>query len=123
MTTFGIAQATWDAAKLEVRILVGARAQAQGWITYSDLASTLTQVRFEAHDPRLFALIGDVSKEEDRAGRGMLSAIIIHKTGDMKPGPGFFDLARDLGRDVRDEDAFWIAEVRLVHAIWRTYPG
>ena len=37
------------------------------------------------------------------AGRGMLSVIVVHKVGDMQPGPGFFQLAKKLGRDTSDK--------------------
>ena len=38
------------------------------------------------------------------AGRGMLSVIVVHKQGDMQPGPGFFELAQRLGRDTSDTE-------------------
>jgi hypothetical protein len=75
-------------------------------------------IPLEARDPRLFHLLGEVSSEEDAAGRGMLSVIVVHKDGDMQPGPGFFDLARDLGRDTSDILVCWITELRRVHAQW-----
>jgi len=37
-----------------------------------------------------------------KVGRGMLSVIVVHKEGDMQPGPGFFELAGELGRDTSD---------------------
>jgi len=39
-------------------------------------------------------MLGEISQEEDAAGRGMLSVIVVHKVGDMQPGPGFFQLAK-----------------------------
>jgi hypothetical protein len=59
-------------------------------------------------------MLGEVSTNEHRAGRGMLSVLVVHKTGDMRPGPGFFDLARKLGYAFKDEDAFWINMVNKV---------
>jgi hypothetical protein len=44
----------------------------------------------------------------------MLSVIVIHQGGDGRPGPGLFVLARELGRDVRDKEIFWVTEVALV---------
>lgn len=32
--------------------------------------------------------------EEDDAGRGMQSVVVVHKHGDSPPGPGFFGLNR-----------------------------
>lgn len=53
---------------------------------------------------------------EDVERRGMLSVVVVHKDGDGKPAPGFFKMARELGRDTSDEVAFWIEELafRLV---------
>ena len=35
-------------------------------------------------------MLGDISSAEDDAGRGLLTVVVVHKSGDMKPGPGFF---------------------------------
>jgi len=32
----------------------------------------------------------------------MITALVVHKTGDMQPGPGFFELAEKLGHDPSD---------------------
>jgi hypothetical protein len=37
-----------------------------------------------------FPLLGQIPSEEDAAGRGMLTVIVVHKVGDMQPSPGFF---------------------------------
>jgi hypothetical protein len=49
----------------------------------------------------------------------MLTALVVHKHGDMKPGPGFFELARELGHKTTDIDKFWIDEVNNVFAVWQ----
>jgi hypothetical protein len=43
----------------------------------------------------------------------MLTVLVVHK-GDVMPGDGFFELARSLGRDVRDREKVWIAEFNRV---------
>jgi len=75
-----------------------------------------------AHDVRLFDLLGEISREEDAVGRGMLSVIVMHKVGDMQPGPDFFELAHQLGRDTSDILRCWIYEKKKVHAFW-SKPG
>ena len=35
-------------------------------------------------------MLGEISSAEDAAGRGMLTVVVVHKAGDMQPGPGFF---------------------------------
>jgi len=49
--------------------------------------------------------------------------IVVHKEGDMKPGPGFFDLATRLGRDTVDQERCWINEVNTVHRHWSNKDG
>jgi hypothetical protein len=48
----------------------------------------------------------------------MLSVVVIHKGGDMRPGPGFFTLGQELGRDTSEPDRFWAAEFELVRKAW-----
>src|SRR5262245_53433571 len=97
---FGATQ--WQLAKRQAtEILIGV-ARRRGRIAYSELVAQVTALTLDAHDPRLFHLLGEISSDEDAAGRGMLTAIVVHKSGDMQPGPGFFELARSLGRDTKD---------------------
>jgi molybdopterin synthase catalytic subunit len=115
---YGFTEAQWAAAKKEARELLTARARVRGMIPYSDLAARIKAISLEAHDQRLFHLIGELSTEEDAAGRGMLSVIVVHKSGDMQPGPGFFELANKLGRDTSDILKCWVEELKKVHAVW-----
>lgn len=94
------------------------RAKVRGQITYSDLVTKISAVRFDAFDTRLFHLLGEVSVEEHEAGRGMLSAVVVHKHGDMEPGAGFFVLAQHLGFDAKDQTRFWIEQAKEVYAFW-----
>jgi hypothetical protein len=118
VATYGFSQADWDAAKQEARSLLIARAKLRGMIPYSDLAKGITAISLDPHDQRLFHLLGEISSEEDAGGRGMLSVIVVHKFGDMQPGPGFFELAKKLGRDASDILRCWVDELRKVHAVW-----
>ena len=114
----GFVQVDWDAGKEEAREVMIERAKVRGMIPYSDLVEKITSVRLEAHDPRLFHLLGEISSDEDAAGRGMLTVVVVHKTGDMQPGPGFFDLANSLGRDTSNLLQCWVDELRRVYAYW-----
>lgn len=93
-------------------------AKARGMIAYSDLVSRMKCIRLEPSDPRLFKLLSEISSEEDKNGRGMLTAVVVHKSGDMEPGPGFFELAKSLGRKVTSPLDCWIKELHYVHAHW-----
>jgi molybdopterin synthase catalytic subunit len=94
------------------------RARVRGMIPYSELVKQIKSVKLDAHDPRLFHMLGEISTEEDTAGRGMLTVVVVHKVGDMQPGPGFFELAKRLGRDTTNKLKCWADELHKVHGIW-----
>jgi hypothetical protein len=121
MNRFGYPEAQWTRAKTEAKQVLIERARVGGLIPYSDLVQYIHAIAIEAHDPRLFNLLGQISVEEDEAGRGMLSVIVVHKVGDQQPGPGFFELAKQLSRDTSDTDACWIQELNRVHAYWSNH--
>jgi hypothetical protein len=123
METYGFPKAQWDAAKAEGKAILVARAKVRGMIPYSDFVAQLKTISLTAHDQRLFTLLGDISAEEDAAGRGMLSVVVVHKHGDMQPGPGFFELAGRLGRDTKDILKCWVDELRNVHRYWGKSTG
>jgi len=115
---FGISAQDWDAAKGQARAAMVERAKVRGMIPYSDLVKKIPAVKFLAHDTRLFHLLGEISVEENNAGRGMLSVVVVHKHGDMQPGPGFFVLGQHLGYDTKDLLRFWVEQLKKVHAFW-----
>ena len=115
---FGISKDTWETAKSQARTMMIERARKRGTIPYSDLVQVITAIQFKPRDIRLFHLLGEISSEEDAASRGMLTVVVVHKNGDMQPGPGFFELAKHLGRNTTDILKCWISELKRVHAIW-----
>lgn len=66
-------------------------------------------------------LLGDISWNEVKEGRPMLSSVAIH-AGDFKQGQGFFDLAEELyAITFHSEDAklkFGMDEMNKTHAFW-----
>ncbi len=118
LNQYGFEGAQWDSAKQQARDILIAVARRRGRIAYSELVAQITTLHLEAHDSRLFHLLGEISSEEDAAGRGMLTAIVVHKSGDMQPGPGFFELAKSLGRNTKDVLACWVTEFNNVHDYW-----
>ena len=84
-------------------------------LTYRELAATRGDSLEETYE-ELSALLGEVSESEDRAGRGMLSAIVVGAHSGI-PGRGFFSLARRLGREGTNE-AIWRRERELLRATW-----
>ncbi len=118
MTVHGYPKDVWGSAKEEAKAVLVGVAGARQVIAYCDLAPRIRSISFLPMDQRFFFLLREISSEEYRAGRGMLTAVVVHKAGDYKPGPGFFDLARGLGLNVTDTDRLWIEQVNKVHDYW-----
>ncbi len=115
---YGYSIADWNKAKEEMRRILVDRARVRGMIPYSELVSQISTIQMEPESYALAAMLGEISREEDDAGRGMLTVIVVHKSGDMQPGPGFFELAKELGRDTSDILKCWVDELKKVHAYW-----
>jgi len=112
---YGYDDTLWNAAKREAKEILAERARVRGMIPYSELVSRIQAISFGPHDPRFFHFLGEISTEEVRSGRGMMTALVAHKEGDMQPGPGFFELAQSLGRDTTDITACWVEEFKKVY--------
>ncbi|MEY3220103.1 MAG: hypothetical protein RIT27_1460 [Pseudomonadota bacterium] len=112
----------WDKAKEETRNLLVERAKRKNTIAYSEVSAQIAHIIYlDAHDPRLGYLLGEISEKEHFEKRGMLSVLVVHLSGDMKPGKGFFELAGELGYDVSDKakkEKFWIDELIKVYNYW-----
>jgi hypothetical protein len=117
-TKYGYDIDLWNAAKEEMRQAMIERAKLRGMIPYSDLCKKVTAVTLEPHSYALAAMLGEISADEDAADRGMLTVIVVHKVDNMEPGPGFFELAKELGRDTSDILRCWIEELKTVHRVW-----
>ena len=112
---------TWDKAKHEARaIMIATARSAKGTMTYNELASRITGVRFEPDSLALRELLGEISAAEDMAGRGMLSVVVVHQGEDCLPGHGFFTLAQGFGRDTSNKEKLWAAELARVREVWKT---
>ena len=114
----GFHESVWNAAKEEARKVLIAVAKRRRVISYSDLVSQVQSCSLEPRGPHLAHMLGEISSEENEVGRGLLTVVVVHKAGDMRPGPGFFDLAQSLGRITVDEEVFWIEELNRVYDAW-----
>ena len=95
-------------------------AQYRGVTTYQDIALIIALPLTGSYmGSQTGHILGEISEDEFRAGRPLLSAVAVGVSG--KPGPGFFVLARELGklRDGESEDAFWESERERVYAAWK----
>jgi hypothetical protein len=120
MNQFGFEEAHWESAKAEAKLVLSDCAKRRQMIPYSEFVGRVRSISLQAHDPRLAHFLEEISTEEHAAGRGMLTALVVHKHGDQRPGPGFFDLANRLGRNTDDIDKCWIEEVSRVFSAWTT---
>jgi hypothetical protein len=118
---FGFSDEEWDLAKGELRRCLVAIAKRRQVIAYSDLVEQLEGIDFGPHDFPFFQMLDQISTEEDEKGRGLLTVVVVHKAGDMRPGPGFFELAEARGRDVEEIDKTWLAELDSVWGYWRDH--
>ena len=114
----GYPQEAWEAARAEARDAMVSVAARRCLIAYSELVAEIRSLDFEPQEDRLAHLLGEISTAEHEAGRGMLTVLVVHKQGDQMPGAGFFELARSLGHDTTDREAFWIAELEKVYGVW-----
>lgn len=108
----------WGPVKDEIlQVLRDVARRSEGkTISYSQLSAKLTKFPIPPESPALREMLCEVSESEDAAGRGMLSVVVVKKTGDKMPGNGFFNLATRLGRVAPSREALWISEMKLVHA-------
>jgi hypothetical protein len=116
---FGYTDAAWQAAKVEMQRVIAQTAASRQLISYGALCSKVRTIRFEPDSTALAYMLGEICRDEDALGRGLLTVIVVHKHGDKRPGPGFFEVAHELGRDTTDEDACWVAELNRVYGDWK----
>jgi hypothetical protein len=105
--TFGHPQSIWDRAKQEAREHMIDIAKKKGTISYGQLATNIKTITFNPHDDAFHKMLGQICVDEESCDRGMLSVVVVHASGDMQPGPGFFDLAQQLGRNTKDKLELW----------------
>lgn len=114
----GFGALAWKKAKDEALIILRQRAKRCDLITYSELASKISAVQMEPHDPRLAHFLGELSADEHEGGRPLITALVVHKH-DLQPGKGFFDLSRSLGYSFLDEIEFWSEQLDRLRAQWK----
>jgi hypothetical protein len=113
--TYGYRSDVWESAKAEAVLALKAKAKAKDLTTYVELTRQIVSIHFDPHEYNFHHFLGQLSSESDAAGEGMISALIIYKGEDQLPSPGFFDLAKRLGRDISDRVRCWSDEVNRVH--------
>ena len=119
MVKRGFSDAAWEAAKAQGKAALAQCARAEKMISYTDFIHHICLISFETpYDSRLPRFLAEISTEEAKAGRGMMTALVVRKNRDRRPGGGFFELAERLGYDVSDPEKFWLEQVNKVFASW-----
>ncbi len=104
----------------EVRGILKERAANRALITYTELSERIETADVPPFRGSLPDILGEVSVSEVKAGRGMLSCLVVAKA-DHSPGRGFFGLAGELYKPdkVADEFKFWREETAKVCNYWK----
>ncbi len=122
MTKWGYPDSDWERAKQEAKTVLGEIAHRRRTIAYSELSARIRTIAIPEHAPAFSHFLGEISTEEDESGRGLLTVLVVRKGGDMRPGPGFFELARARGRTFRTEEQGWVQELHRVYDAWSGKP-
>jgi hypothetical protein len=94
----------------------------RGVTTYQDIALIMglpLQGAFMGKE--IGHMLGEISEDEVKAGRPMLSAVAVSVVSG-RPGPGFFALAKQFGRfggESAEEEQFWRQELEAVYEMWK----
>lgn len=105
----------------EVRALLSLRNPADPFFTYHTLALGLGLTP-PGTIQRVAAALEQIMREDVAAGRPMIAALVISRSGDM-PRRGFFDLAVALGRFAADPDCHRLAWQEECAAVFGTQAG
>lgn len=107
-------------AKLRDR-LVQAASQEEAFVHYDEVADILrlTGERLD-HSAAMSRELDAISTFEYEHDRPLLTAVVVHKD-DLRPGSGFFTMAKRNGKQkpLEDDDAFFIQELARVRECWR----
>ena len=97
----GLTKAEWDEKKKDiVQILIEISLlpeEVQTPLTYKQLCAKMKSP--PSHGPESYELrdlLDEIDRDEDKLGRGMLTAF-VHNEELNRPGKGFFTLAKELG--------------------------
>jgi len=108
--------------KDQIRGKIVETAQGRGTINYEEVGKlgNLSMANPD-HRNQLANMLDDINREEDKKGGPMLSVVVVKKDS-RRPGKGFFELARELGRQAPDVDdeTFFVTELKRVYEYCRS---
>ena len=95
-------------------------AEYRGITTYQDVAVIMgLPITGQHMGTETGYMLGEISEDEIAFGRPMLSSVAVSNKG--KPGGGYFDLAKQLGRQSggQSDHTFWKQELEQVYKVWK----
>jgi hypothetical protein len=112
----------WQAAKDEMRAICIMVCRLRGTITYGEVAARMQAISANPGSYVFQAILRDMCREEENAGRGMLCAVVVQKaTG--HPGAGFFKAVVQRRANCTDDGMdCWRAECEQLYDYWTTHP-
>lgn len=117
----GQAEVAAESEEGKVRRVVTAKlaeiASQKELIAYTDLSGWIkeeTGNAISAQSQQMNDLLDEISRREDEAGRGMLSAVVVRKK-QQTPSNGFYKSVKDIGATDAEKEAFWQKEVNKVY--------
>jgi HKD family nuclease len=102
--------------KEEVKQILIDHARQKRTIQYGDLCKRIKSRSLRPRSAKLWQILEEISIEENEAGRGLLSALVVSK-GANKPGGGFEKMSKSRGRDTSDPH-FHEKELEKVYNVW-----
>ena len=114
--------AQWNNAKREMKSALISAVKEPRLLSYKQVRNKIAAIPLE--DEAFFPgseafsrMQGEVSTEEHKAGRGMLTAFMVNALTHM-PGDGFFTLAQKLGYTSQNRLAIWSRMLAKVSDAW-----
>jgi len=97
-------------------------ARYRGTVTYQEIATIMgLPLQGSYMGSVIGGIIGDISEDEVRDNRPMLSAVVVGVSG--VPGKGFYGLAQEHGKVFEDTKEgrlkFWEGEKKAVYETWK----
>jgi hypothetical protein len=113
----------WHQAKREVKTVLIGQAKARSVISYFEVAARVTAIKLGPDSLALRTMLREIGAEENAAGRGMLSALVVDRSGQREPDMGFFELASQLGKNTSKIMWCWLKELKRVFNCWSRAKG
>jgi hypothetical protein len=113
----------WYQAKQELKNVLIGRVKARDVISCFELAVRVTAIKLDPDGLALRTMLWEIGAEENAAGRGMLSAVVVYRAGERQPDLEFLYLATHLGKNTSNIMWCWLKELKRVFNCWSRAKG